>query len=100
MGKILGNILNNTTDVNDEVLASKSLAAAKGAAKAYLSGILCSSTPEVRSLFSSHLTQIMTEHANLTELSVRNKWLEMYNTPSYQLKSTFEKAKHLLSQDE
>jgi spore coat protein CotF len=100
MGKILGSLINNTTDINDEVLASMSIAGTKAAAKAYLSGVLCSTTPEMRTLFSSHLTQILGEHANLTELSIRNKWLEVYNTPSYQLKSAYDQSKHLLKQDE
>jgi spore coat protein CotF len=100
LGKILGNIVSNTTNINDEVIASKSIASAKAASKAYLSGILCSTTPELRTLFTSHLTQILSNHAALQELSVRNKWLETYNSSRYQLKSAYDKSKHLLKQDQ
>lgn len=100
MGKILGNLGKNTTDLDDEVIMTKMLASSKAASKAYLSAVMCSTAPELRNFFSNYLQQVMAEHATLTELAIKKKWLEPYNTTRYQLRKTYLKSKHLLHQDQ
>jgi len=52
MSTILSNIVQNTTDINDEVIAGNMLASAKGAADAYLNATITCTTPELRALYS------------------------------------------------
>lgn len=92
MSTILSNIVQNTTDINDEVIASNMLAAAKGAADAYLNATITSTTPELRAIYSSGLTQVVGGHSALTELTVNKGWIKPYNEPSKQLSDVINKS--------
>lgn len=92
MSTILSNIVQNTTDINDEVIAGNMLAAAKGAADAYLNATITSTTPELRALYSSSLNQVVGGHSALTELTVTKGWIKPYNPPTQQLSEVVNKA--------
>lgn len=92
MSTILSNIVQNTTDINDEVIAGNMLAAAKSAADAYLNATMTSTTPELRALYSSSLNQVVGGHSALTELSINRGWNKPYDPPAQQLSDVVNKA--------
>ncbi|GKX65186.1 spore coat protein [Inconstantimicrobium mannanitabidum] len=92
MSTILSNIVQNTTDINDEIIAGNMLASAKSAADAYLNATMTSTTPELRAIYSSSLTQVVTGHSALTELNVNKGWINPYNPPTQQLSDIVNKT--------
>jgi len=92
MSTILGNIVKNTTNINDEVIAGNMLASAKGAADSYLNALMTSTTPELRALYSSSLNQVVGGHSALTELTVNKGWVDPYNPPTEQLSNVVNKS--------
>lgn len=93
MSTIMGSIVKNSTDINDEVIADKMLAAAEGTASAYLMAAMKSATPELRAVYSANLNQVMGGQAALTELSIKNGWQKPYNSPAHQLSETYIKSR-------
>ncbi|GIM27645.1 spore coat protein [Clostridium polyendosporum] len=92
MSTILSNIVQNTTDINDEVIAGNMLASAKSAADAYLNATLTSTTPELRAIYSSSLNQVVGGHSALTELTINKGWDNPYNPPTQQLSDVVNKT--------
>lgn len=92
MSTILSNIVQNTTDINDEVIAGNMLASAKSAADAYLNATLTSTTPELRAIYSSSLNQVVGGHSALTELTINKGWDNPYNPPAQQLSDVINKT--------
>lgn len=92
MASILSNIVKNTTDINDEVIAGSMLASATSAADAYLTATMTSTTPELRALYSSSLNQVVGGHSALTELTISKGWNKPYNPPTEQLSTVVDKA--------
>lgn len=92
MTSILGNMAKNSTAINDEVIATNMISAAKGSANAYLNATLTSPTPELRTMYASSLNQVLNGHSALTELAVKRGWEQPYNPPAQQLSSAYDKA--------
>lgn len=92
MSTILSNIVQKTTDINDEVISGNMLASAKSAADAYLNATMTSTTPELRALYSSNLNQVVGGHSALTELTINKGWINPYNPPNQQLSDVVNKA--------
>lgn len=92
MSTILSNIVQKTTDINDEVISGNMLASAKSAADAYLNATMTSTTPELRALYSSNLNQVVGGHSTLTELTINKGWINPYNPPNQQLSDVVNKA--------
>lgn len=93
MASIIGNIVKSNTDINDEVIASNMLTAAKGSANAYLNASLTSPTPELRAMYSSNLSQVVSGYNSLADLSINRGWEKPYNNPTQQLSEVYQKAK-------
>jgi spore coat protein CotF len=89
---ILNNMVKNTTDINDEVIAENMIGSAKGAADAYLKATMTSTTPELRAIYSSSLNQIIGGHSALTDLAVNRGWASPYDEPSQQLAESYSKS--------
>lgn len=92
MSTILSNIVQNTTDINNEVIAGNMLASSKSAADAYLNATMASTTPELRELYSANLNQVVAGHSALTELTINKNWNNPYNPPTQQLSDVINKA--------
>lgn len=97
MSMILGNIVQNTTNIDDKVIAGNMLASGKGAADAYLNATMISATPELRTLCASSLNAIVGGHSALTELVVNKGWEDPYNSPSQQLNNAIKKSESTVS---
>lgn len=96
MAAILGNIVQNSTDINNEVIARDMLAAAAASANAYLNASLTSPTPELRAMYASSLSQVMSGYNGLAELSINRGWEKPYDSPVQQLSETLTKSKGLV----
>lgn len=92
MGMIMNNIVKNTTDIDDEIIAGNMIGSAKTAADAYLNATMTSATPELRAIYASSLNQIIGGHSALTDLAVNRGWVSPYSEPSQQLAETFSKS--------
>ena len=93
MGNFFGNKVKESTDINDEIIANNMLASASAAANSYLNATVTSATPEIRAMYESSLGQILSGHAQLTELAVNKGWEKPYDTPGQQLSDTYNKSK-------
>lgn len=93
MASIISNMVQGTTNINDEVIASDMLAGATGGANAYLNAALTAPTPELRALYSSSLSQVLNGHAALADLSISRGWVKPYDAPKNQLVEEYTKSK-------
>jgi len=93
MSSFLGNRAKNMTDINDEVIADNMLASAKAAANAYLNATMASTTPELRAMYGSNLSQVVGGHTALTELATKKGWENPYKSPAQQLTDAYNKSK-------
>jgi Spore coat protein len=96
MANIIGNMIKNNVDLNDATIATNMLASAKSAADVYLNATLTSTTPELRSIYSANLNQIVGGHTGVTELCVNRQWEKPYDTPSKQLTDIYNEAKSVV----
>ena len=81
------------------LIASSMLSSAKEATDVYLNATLTSSTPELRSIYSASLGQIVAGHTALTELSVHKRWINPYNAPTQQLSDSYNESKNVINQE-
>jgi len=100
MANLVGNLIKNNININDEVISTNMLSSGKAAADAYLNATLTSSTPELRSIYSSGLSQIVGGHTALTELAVNKGWAKPYNSPMQQLTDIYNESKTVTDQTE
>ncbi|HRS21994.1 MAG TPA: spore coat protein, partial [Clostridia bacterium] len=70
MASMIGNIVKNNTDITDEVILTSMLGSSKAIATAYFTATMTGTTPELKSMLSSALVQVMNSHSILTELAV------------------------------
>lgn len=100
MANLVGNLIKNNVNINDAVISTNMLSSGKAAADAYLNATLTSSTPELRSIYSAGLGQIVGGHTALTELAVTQGWVKPYNAPVQQLTDTYNESKTVINSTE
>lgn len=83
-------------NISDETVANDALAAKASASSAYLKATLKASTPELKQLYSANLTQMMGEHAGLSQLALNKGWMNPYDQPEKQLLQTFNHSRQVL----
>ena len=76
--------------ISNEIIANDMLAGANAAAQGYLYAALESSTPELKNLFSSNVTQVLQGQQTVSELALRKNWYSPYKPEEEQLKETFQ----------
>lgn len=74
---------------DDQAIANDMLMASKAAASGYFMAVLESSTPEMRAMYKSALTQVLDEYSSLMELVVNRDWLKPYATAEQQLAEAY-----------
>lgn len=89
-------VAKKAANISDKTVANDSLAAKAAASNAYLNAALEASTPELKQLFSTNLTQMMGEHAALSQLALNKGWMNPYDEPDKQLLQTFNHSKDVL----
>ena len=99
MKNLIGNLIKNNVDINDEIIALSLLSSAKEAADLYLNSTLTSSTPELRVIYSASLGQVVEGHTALTALSISKGWIKPYNAPIEQLNCAYEESKNVINKN-
>lgn len=97
---LLSNIVQNTTDINDEVISHDMLAGSTGLANAYLNAALTSATPELRAMYSSSLSQVIAGHSGDLELAINRGWENPYISPNQQLSDSYKKSQTMIDQNQ
>ncbi|TCT15706.1 coat F domain-containing protein [Natranaerovirga pectinivora] len=95
MNSFLTNRIKSRTDITDEVIVSNMLAASVGAANVYLNATVSSTTPELRSLYASGLSEVITDNSALNELALKKNWEKPYDAPSQQLTEILKESMEL-----
>lgn len=89
MGSFINNIIKDSTEITDDVIVSNKIDAATALSTAYFNATLASSTPELKALFASALTQVLNGHATWGEIAIKNGWSKPYNTSTQQLSEVY-----------
>lgn len=89
MASMIGNIVKNNTDITDEVILTSMLGSSKAIATAYFTATMTGTTPELKTMLSSALVQVMNSHSILTELAVKHGWERPYVSPAEQLADVY-----------
>ncbi|MDP4145934.1 MAG: spore coat protein [Bacillota bacterium] len=89
---IVSNIVGDKTVMNDQTIANEMLIGAKTSATMYLNAALECATPELKSMYSSNLNQILSGHSAATELAVTRKWYRPYEKPEQQLADAYKQS--------
>ena len=99
MKNMIGNMIKNNVDINDEIIALSMLSSGKEASDMYLNSTLISSTPELRAIYSASLGQMVEGHTAITELSVNKGWIKPYSTSNEQLKCSYNESKNVINEN-
>lgn len=99
MATVMGNMVKNAIDMNDEIIASNMLAAAGVTADAYLKAAMTSTTPELKAIYAANLNQAVGGHSALTELAVNRGWVNPYNSPEEQLSDVYVKSRMTVNEE-
>ena len=94
MSKILNNLTRGSLNLDDKMILDSAIATAKGNASMYLTATLGATTPELRTFYSTGLTQAIEAHTALTELALNKDWIKPYDDPTSQLSSTLDDSKN------
>ncbi|MDS0527725.1 spore coat protein [Clostridium sp. SHJSY1] len=99
MANMIGNVIKGSMNINDEIISSSMLSTAKEAADIYLNATLTSNTPELRTLYSASLGQIVEGHTALTELNVSKGWIKPYENPINQLSESYNESTQVINEN-
>ena len=99
MKNMIGNLIKNNIDINDEIIALSMLSSAKEAADLYLNSTLTSSTPELRAIYSASLGHMVEGHTALTELSITKGWIKPYSPSVDQLTCAYNESKSVINEN-
>ncbi len=90
MTSIFGNLVKDHTDITDKVILTGMMVNSKTLTSAYFTAAMSSTTPELRAMLSSGVTQMMGAHAALTDLAIKNDWEKPYISASEQLANVYQ----------
>ncbi|MTI79526.1 MAG: spore coat protein [Firmicutes bacterium] len=85
----------NAPSITNEIIANDMLAGAKAAAQGYLNAAIEASTPELKNLFSSNVTQVLQGQQTISELALRKNWYSPYKPEAEQLKETMQFSENM-----
>lgn len=96
---VLGRLIQMGTDINDRVIFDSLVDDAKKTAKAYLTAVLVSSSPDLRAYFSAQITQVINFHSALVALGTEKGWLSPTSPPCALLEKEVRNAEALICND-
>ena len=100
MPSLLNALMQDKTELTDQTIANDMLASSKMAANTYLAALLESSTPELRTMYSNSLNQVLAGHEALVSLAINRDWYQPYKTPDEQLVETFDQSQKLINPEQ
>jgi spore coat protein CotF len=99
MPSLLNAITGIGKQANDEMVANDMLMGSEAAASAYLMAILKTSTPELRTMYTGALTQILTGSGSMMDLAVNRGWYRPYDKPDQRLIETYKQSETVIRQE-
>jgi spore coat protein CotF len=96
---VISKLVKIGTDISDQTIFVYALNAAKSEARAYLTGTLVSTTPELRTFFSTQLNQLLQKHSALVALGIKNGWLNPELSSAEALEKELDKVECLFHDD-
>jgi spore coat protein CotF len=98
MPSLLNALTGAGKQANDEMVANDMLMGSEAAASAYLMAVLKTSTPELRTMYTASLTQILAGSGAMMDLAVNRGWYRPYDKPEQRLVESFKQSETVLSQ--
>lgn len=92
MMKVIGDLIKDGMNIDDKLIAESMMTAAKDGALLYLNSAMTSTTPELRTLYTAAVGQMLEGDAALTALSIKKQWVNPYEPPISQLKCVYDCA--------
>lgn len=83
--------------IDDQTIANDMLMASKASASGYFMAVLESSTPELRALYKSALTQVLDEYSSTMELIINRDWLKPYQPAEQQLTEAYRQSEKVVT---
>lgn len=80
----------------DDVIGLGLMTMAKSKAMAYTAALVETATPELRHIFSQHLSDALAEHERCTKLAVERGWYKAYDGPDALLQQAVKDAESVL----
>lgn len=81
MMKIISDLIKDSANVDDKVIAESMMAAAKSSALLYLNSAMTSTTPELRAIYSASAAHVLEGDAAITELCIKKGWVKPCEPP-------------------
>lgn len=96
IGEAIGEAVGMKPD--DQIIAEAALGAAKGKAMAYSAAVLETASPDLRHLFTTHLTDALAEHDRWTQMAINRDWYKAYASPEDLVRQALNHARPVLGQ--
>ncbi|MDO5520044.1 MAG: spore coat protein [bacterium] len=100
MMKIVSDLVKGNMNIDDKMLSESMMTTAKEGAMLYLTSAKTSTTPELRTLYTAAVGQMLEGDAALTALAIKKGWLKPYESPVNQLGCAYNCAKDTVSKQE
>jgi spore coat protein CotF len=98
MPSLLNALTGAGKQANDEMVANDMLMGGEAAASAYLMAVLKTSTPELRTMYTAALTQILAGNGSMMDLAVNRGWYRPYDKPDQRLVETYKQSETVIRQ--
>lgn len=98
MPSLLNALTGAGKQTKDEMVANDMLLGSEAAAAAYLTAVLKTSTPELRTMYTASLTQILAGHGSMMNLAVNRDWYRPYDKPNQRLVESFKQSEMVINQ--
>ncbi len=97
MASLINAIIGANKQMEDQTIANQLLAGSTAAANAYLAAVLAAATPEIQTMYSSSLNQIVTGHGTIKKLCINKNWYKPYEVPKQQLTESFMESQTVIT---
>jgi hypothetical protein len=98
MGNLINRVLGEMSDQPaDQTISYAMMASAAAAAQGYLAATLLATTPELRAILSSFVSQKVMEHETLTGFVMNRNWMNPYDDAHRQLEASYIQSQSIVS---
>ncbi len=98
MGNLIIRVLGEMSDQPaDQTISYAMMASAAAAAQGYLAATLLATTPELRAILSSFVSQKVMEHETLTGFVMNRNWMNPYDDAHRQLEASYIQSQSIVS---
>lgn len=99
MGNLINRVLGEVSDQPaDQTISYTMMASAAAGAQGYLAATLIATTPELRAILGSFVSQKVMEHEALTSFMINRNWMNPYDEAHKQLEASYSQSQSIVSQ--